>query len=101
MKSRNFLDIIIFNIREYFWKFMNQHKDVPDLVLSAGELLESFNCLRPNLFQQPFRALDFSSSTDYFIFTIQSAVLHDFQHSRTLTNNGVPRGGVWGVQTPP
>jgi len=64
---------------------MNQHKDVPDLVLSSGELLEGVNCLKPNLFQQPFRAVDFSSSTDSFIFTIQSAVLRDLQHSRTLT----------------
>jgi hypothetical protein len=40
MRVRNFLFIIIFNAWEYFWNFMNQHKDVPDLVLSNGELLE-------------------------------------------------------------
>jgi len=48
-------------------------------------LLEGVNCLRSNVYQQPFRAVDFSSFTDSFIFTIQSAVLCDFQHSRTLT----------------
>jgi hypothetical protein len=59
---------------------MNQHKEVPYLFLSDGELVEGINCLRPKLFQQAFRAVDFGSSMDSFIFTIQSAVLLDFQH---------------------
>jgi len=89
MRVRNFLFIIIFNTWEY-WNFTNQHKDVPGLVLSNGELMEGVNCLRPKLFQQPFIAMDFSSSMDSFIFTIQSAVLHDFL-SFTDTHKGLFR----------
>jgi len=33
MRVRNFLDIFVFDIWEYFWNFKNQHKDVPYLVL--------------------------------------------------------------------
>ena len=67
-RVRNFLDIIVFNIWEYFWNFMNQHKDVPDLVLSTGELLEGVNCLRPKLLQQPFRAVNLAIQRTFYIY---------------------------------
>jgi hypothetical protein len=56
MRVRNFLDIVIFSIWEYFLNFVDQHKDAPDLVLSTGELLEGVNCLRPNLFSAAFQS---------------------------------------------
>lgn len=68
MRVWNFLDIIVFNIWEYFWNFKNQHKDVPHFVLWTGELLEGVNCLRPKLLQQPFRAVNLAIPWTFCIY---------------------------------
>jgi len=78
--------ILLFKIsmgtQKNFFKIYKQFGHVP-LKRFASPALQVINCFRPKLFQQPLRAVDFSSFTD-LLFTVQSNMLYDCQHSVTL-----------------